>query len=213
MNRFETLSMNQTATSLPGDTIPPHNYHPVDNRVPGNGAVWVGIFAEMSEFALMFVIYFIAKVHYPELFNQGPLTLNTTAGALNTLSLLTSSYFVVKAMQSLRMGQIQRSIRWLWGTLLAAAVYLAIKTWEYSWNADNGLSANTNLFYTVYYYMTLNHFLHVFWGGGAILWAIIRLKKGHYTAEHHEGLEAVACYWHMIDLVWIIIFPLLYVLR
>ncbi|MCW8887290.1 MAG: hypothetical protein OQK12_18860, partial [Motiliproteus sp.] len=86
---------------------------PADNRVPGNGAIWVGIFAEMSEFALMFLVYFLAKVHYPEFFDQGPLQLNTTAGVLNTLALLTSSYFVAKAMQSVRMGYNQRAIRWL----------------------------------------------------------------------------------------------------
>lgn len=186
---------------------------PADNRIPGNGAVWVGIFAEMSEFALMFLVYFIAKVHYPEYFNDGPLRLNTLAGTLNTLSLLTSSYFVAKAMGSVRAGRIQTAIRWLWGTVAAALTYLLIKSWEYVWNTEQGIEVDTNLFFTVYYYMTFNHFLHVFWGGGAILWAIFRLKSGYYTADHYEGMEAIASYWHMIDLVWIIIFPLLYVLR
>ncbi|MCW8884609.1 MAG: cytochrome c oxidase subunit 3 family protein [Motiliproteus sp.] len=186
---------------------------PADNRVPGNGAVWVGIFAEMTEFALMFLVYFIAKVHYPEYFDEGPLKLNTTAGVLNTLALLTSSFFVAKAMSSVRKGNIQLAIRWLWGTVASAVAYLLIKTWEYYWNIQQGIEVDTNLFFTVYYYMTFNHFLHVFWGGGAILWAIWRLKSGFYTAEKHEGMEAIACYWHMIDLVWIIIFPLLYVLR
>ncbi|MEH6627163.1 MAG: cytochrome c oxidase subunit 3 family protein [Motiliproteus sp.] len=189
------------------------DYSPQDRRVPGNGAVWVGIFAEMSEFALMFLVYFIAKVHYPEVFDQGPLRLHTTAGVLNTLALLTSSYCVAKAMKSVRMDRIPQAIRWLWGTIIAAVAYLIIKAWEYQWNIEQGIEVDTNLFFTVYYYMTFNHFLHVFWGGGAILWAIMRLKNGGYTAERHEGMEAIASYWHMIDLVWIVIFPLLYVLR
>ncbi len=193
--------------------VEPREVLPADNRIPGNGAVWVGIFAEMSEFALMFLVYFIARVHYPEIFNQGPLQLNTTAGVLNTLALLTSSYFVAKAMGAVRMGRITQAIRWLWGTIAAAVFYLLVKAWEYSWNTDQGIEVGTNVFFTVYYYMTFNHFLHVAWGGGAILWAIFRLRSGGYTAENHEGMEAIACYWHMIDLVWIIIFPLLYVLR
>ncbi|OMH25852.1 cytochrome c oxidase subunit 3 family protein [Motiliproteus sp. MSK22-1] len=193
---------NQTAERLPRD-----------NRIPGNGAVWVGIFAELSEFALMFLVYFIAKVHYLELFREGPVALNTTAGVLNTLALLTSSYFVAKAMSCVRMGRIKTAINWLWGTIGAAIFYLLVKGWEYFWNNAQGIEVDTNVFFTLYYYMTFNHFLHVAWGGGAILWAIFRLKTGGYTAEDHEGMEAIACYWHMIDLVWIIIFPLLYVLR
>ncbi|MCG8427234.1 MAG: hypothetical protein MI754_07765, partial [Chromatiales bacterium] len=69
---------------------------PVVGRVPGNMAIWVAIFSEMSEFALMFIVCFLAKVHYPELFHTGPTKLNTLAGTLNTLALLSSSYFVAK---------------------------------------------------------------------------------------------------------------------
>ena len=192
---------------------PPVSFLPKPNRIPGNGAVWVGIYAEMTEFALMFLVYFIAKVFHQEVFNQGPLQLNTLAGTLNTLALLTSSYCVAKAVACVRMSRIATAIRWLWGTIICAMFYLMVKTWEYYWNIEQGIEIETNLFFTVYYYMTFNHFLHVGWGGGAILWAIYRLKKGAYSADSHEGLEAIACYWHMIDLVWIIIFPLLYVLR
>lgn len=193
--------------------VPPVNFLPKPNRIPGNGAVWVGIYAEMTEFALMFLVYFIAKVFHQEVFNQGPLQLNTLAGTLNTLALLTSSYCVAKAVASVRMNRIITATRWLWGTIICAVFYLVVKTWEYYWNIEQGIGIETNLFFTVYYYMTFNHFLHVGWGGGAILWAIYRLKSGAYTADNHDGLEAIACYWHMIDLVWIIIFPLLYVLR
>ena len=140
---------------------------PKDNRIPGNGAVWVGIYAEMSEFALMFLVYFIAKVHYLEVFNQGPLQLNTQAGTLNTLALLTSSYCVAKAMACVRKNRIDMAVRWLWGTIACALFYLVIKAWEYQWNMEHGIEIETNVFFTVYYYMTFNHFLHVAWGGGS----------------------------------------------
>lgn len=186
---------------------------PVPGRIPGNQAIWVGIFAEMTEFALMFVAYFIARAHYLDLFQEGPPFLNTLAGTLNTLVLISSSYFVAKAMVAIRQGRPQTSIRWLWLTIVCGVAYLVIKFWEYEWNSAHGIASDTNLFFTVYYYMTFNHLLHVGWGSGAILWAIFRLRTGGYTAENHEGLEAVASYWHMIDLAWIVIFPLLYVLR
>lgn len=186
---------------------------PADNRIPGNKAIWVGIFSEMSEFGLMFLVYFIAKVHYPDLFNEGPLQLNTLAGTLNTLVLLSSSYFVAKAMHAMRLNQQQQSVRWLWLAIACGCIYLLVKHWEYQWNTSQGIEVKTNLFFGVYYYMTFNHLLHVGWGAAALLWGIVRIKTGAYSPEHHEGLEAIASYWHMIDLVWVIIFPLLYVLR
>jgi len=182
-------------------------------RIPGNLAIWVGILSEMSEFAMMFIVYFIAKVHHPELFYEGPTRLNTLAGTLNTLVLLTSSYCVAKAMVAIRRDQQRLCVRWLLRAVLAGGIYLVIKLLEFRWNAQQGIHSDTNLFYTVYYYMTFNHLLHVGWASIAVLWVAIRVRMGIYTAAQHEGLEAVASYWHMIDLAWIVIFPLLYVLR
>ncbi|MEW8070179.1 MAG: cytochrome c oxidase subunit 3 family protein [Candidatus Thiodiazotropha endolucinida] len=186
---------------------------PTKNHVPGNMAIWVGILSEMTEFALMFIVYFIAKVHNPEFFADGPLRLNTTAGVLNTLVLLSSSYFVIKAIKSIRIGRIDQCQRWLWSAVAMGMLYLIIKFYEYQWNSDRGLATDTDIFFTVYYYTTFNHLLHVGWGSGAILWAIMGIRMGGITQQNHSGLEAVAVYWHMIDLAWIVIFPLLYVLR
>jgi len=186
---------------------------PKSGRIPGNMAIWVAIFSEMTEFAIMFFCVFLAKVHYPEVFAQGIDKVNTMAGMLNTLALLSSSYFVAKAVFSIRQDKVDKAIRWMWFSVGSACLYLVIKFWEYHWNIAQGYEINTDVFFTVYYYITFNHFLHVFWGGGALLWGIYRLKTGAYSSEDHEGLETIASYWHMIDLAWIIIFPLLYVLR
>jgi cytochrome c oxidase subunit 3 len=182
-------------------------------NIPGSLAIWSAILAEMSEFAIMFIVYFLAKVHNPVLFNEGPARLSTFAGASNTLLMLTSSFFVVRAVIAIRQGNAVNSARWLWGAVLCGALYLVIKYFEYQWNTTQGLSTETNIFYAVYYYVTFNHFLHVGWGSAAIVWVIYRLNTGVYTRESHEGLLNVAVYWHMIDLAWITIFPLLYVIR
>lgn len=199
------------AAALTG--APPLDGLPVPGRIPGNPAIWVGIFSEMSEFGVMFLAFFIAQVHYPEVFAVGPQQLNTTAGVVNTLVLLSSSFFVARAMVAIRLGRRQACIRWLWAAIGAGVAYLVVKYLEYRWNAAHGITIDTNPFFAVYYYMTFNHLLHVGWGSGAILWALMRLKMGAYDAENHEGLEAVAVYWHMIDLAWIVMFPLVYVLR
>ncbi|MEE9352002.1 MAG: cytochrome c oxidase subunit 3 family protein [Thiotrichaceae bacterium] len=181
--------------------------------IPGNWAIWAAILAEMSEFAIMFIVYFLAKVHNPEVFAEGPTRLNTLAGTSNTLIMLTSSFFVVRAVIAIRENKPTESARWLWGAALLGGLYLVIKYFEYQWNTAQGLETETNIFYAVYYYVTFNHFLHVGWGSVAILWVIYRLNTGIYTKDEHEGLLNVAVYWHMIDLAWITIFPLLYVIR
>ena len=181
--------------------------------IPGSLAIWAAILAEMSEFAIMFIVYFLAKVHNPELFAVGPEKLNTLAGTVNTLLMLTSSFFVVRALIAIRNNKPITSARWLWGAVIAGVLYLIIKYFEYQWNTAQGLETETNIFYGVYYYVTFNHFLHVGWGSAAIVWVIYRLNTGIYTQQSHEGLLNVAVYWHMIDLAWITIFPLLYVIH
>jgi cytochrome c oxidase subunit 3 len=184
-----------------------------NEAIPGSMAIWFAILAEMSEFAIMFIVFFIAKVHNPELFHEGPTRLNTLAGTTNTLIMLTSSFFVVRAVLAIRDNKPKQSSRWLWGAVVCGIIYLIIKAFEYQWNTAQGLATETNIFYAVYYYVTFNHFLHVGWGSVGLVWVIYRINTGIYTSTEHEGLINMALYWHMIDLAWITIFPLLYVIR
>ena len=182
-------------------------------KIPGNIPIWVGILSELTEFGIFFVAYFIAKFYYPEVFIQGPQSLHTSLGVTNTIVLLTSSYFMAKAMANIRLDNKVKCELYLWLAFLCGCLYLIIKTWEFYWNDLQGFGPSTSEFFTVYYYMTFNHFLHVGWASCAILWVIFRLRSGAYSAKENSGLEALAVYWHMIDLMWILIFPLLYVLR
>ena len=184
-----------------------------DANVPGNMAVWVLIFAELTEFAFFFVLFLVAKANDSAAFSEGALQLNTTAGIWNTLILLTSSYFMARAIAAIRRDDSRRCLLWLAMVLIMGLAYCGVKAWEYQWNLEAGISVRTNTFFSVYYYLTFNHLLHVLIGMCCMLWIAVRTLMGSYSAQEHEGLESAACYWHMIDLAWIIIFPLLYVLR
>ncbi len=184
----------------------------IDDRTPGSIAVWILIYAELTEFALFFLVYLITRAHNPELFSAGPAQLNTAAGIANTLALITSSFCMARAMAAIRRNNPQRCMHWLWLTLACAATYCGIKGWEYLWNSAHDVYTRKNLYFTLYYYLTFNHLLHVLMGMVIISWMLFRTRLGSYSATDHEGLENGACYWHMIDLVWIIIFPLIYVL-
>lgn len=184
-----------------------------DDKIPGNIAVWILIYAELTEFALFFIIFLFARAANLELFSEGPAQLHTSSGAINTLILLTSSFFVARAVQAIKVDNLKLCQRWLWLTLAAGATYVLVKLFEYDINAENGIDSTTNLFFTIYYYLTFNHLLHVLMGMCTIGWVLGRSYVIPYSKDDHEGLESAACYWHMVDIVWIVIFPLLYVLR
>jgi cytochrome c oxidase subunit 3 len=186
---------------------------PAEGRIPGNKGIWVGIYCEMTEFALMFIVYFLARAHHPQAFSEGPVRLATVAGTMNTLFMVTSSWFVARAMLAIRAAAPRACLRWLFGALAMAVGYLVVKFVEFQWYGEQGIGGSTSIFFTVYYYLAFNHLVHVFWGSLGMLWVMARTWMGAYSPADHEGLEAFASYWHTIDLAWLIIFPLLYVWR
>ena len=195
----------------PGAVPPSLTFDP--QRIPGNRGIWVGIFCVLVEFGLMFLVYFIARAHHPEAFVAGPQRLSTLSGAANTAVLLTSGWFAVKAVDAIRRDDARRALRWLLITFAAGLGYPIVKFFEIRWNLAHGIDGNAGIFFTVYYYLTLNHLVHACWGLLGLGWVIARTRLGYYSAAEHGGLEAAAVYWHTTDLIWLIIFPLLYVLR
>lgn len=197
--------MSSTAESTP--------YTPVENGIPGNRGIWAGILSEMTEFALLFGVYFIARAHFPDAFRSGPAQLSTLAGTFNTLLMISGSYFVANAVIAIRQNRQAAGTRWLFLVLAAACGYFITKYFEFQWNASQGITGKSGIFFTVYYYLTFTHMVHVLWGLIGLLWVIVRNRMGAYSPQDHEGLEAFASYWHATDLAWLVIFPLLYVLR
>ncbi|MCB1960914.1 MAG: cytochrome c oxidase subunit 3 family protein [Rhodocyclaceae bacterium] len=186
---------------------------PAERRIPGNKGIWVGIYCELTEFALMFIVYFIARAHHPEAFRAGPQQLSALAGVTNTLIMLTSSYFVARALLAMRQDHARRCLCWLGAALLTGLGYPLVKYFELRWNVAHGLSGNGEVFQMTYYYLTFNHLVHVSWGLLGMLWVMLRTAMGAYSSRDHAGLEAFACYWHATDLIWLMIFPLFYVLH
>jgi len=186
---------------------------PEAGRIPGNRGMWAGILAEMTEFALLFGVYFVARVHFPQAFRDGPLQLNLYAGTFNTLLMISGSYGVARAVIAIRASRPMASLRWLLLVLFAGCGYFVTKYFEFRWNAQHGVSGGSDVFFTVYYYLSFTHMVHVGWGILGLLWVMARTRGGAYTPQEHSGMEAFASYWHATDLVWLIIFPLLYLLR
>lgn len=185
----------------------------IHGRIPGNTGIWVGIFCVLVEFLMLFIVYFIAKAHHPEAFLIGPDKLVTLAGMAITLFLLTSGYCMVKAVNAIRCDEYKASLRWILGAILLGFGYPIVKYFEIRWNIANGIDGEAGVFYTVYYYLTLNHLVHVSWGLMGLTWVAVRTGLGVYSSQDYSGLEAAALYWHTTDIIWLVIFPFFYILR
>jgi cytochrome c oxidase subunit 3 len=181
-------------------------------RIPGNKGIWVGITCEFVEFLVLFVVYFVARAHFPDAFEQGAERLSRTAGTVITLLMLTSSFFIACSVATMRAGHSRRSLYWLLAGLVVALGYPVAKYFEIRWNLAHGINGESGIFFTVYYYLTFNHLVHAVWGILGILWVLARHVTGGYSAEDYSGLESLASYWHATDIIWLIIFPFFYVL-
>lgn len=191
---------------------PPAAHPATGGRIPGSKAMWVGIFCEITEFALLFAVFFVARAHNPEAFQAGPERLSLLAGTGYTLMLLTSGWCVARALHAMRAGQRSTCVRWMVAGFVFGLGYPAIKIFELQRNFAQGLDGDAGVFIVSYYYLTFTHLVHVFWGLLGMLWVITRTGFGAYTQEEHSGLEAFACYWHVTDMIWLMIFPMFYIL-
>jgi len=186
---------------------------PEAKLLPGDLAIWFFIFMELLVFGVFFIVYAVMRIENIELFNEYQQTLNRELGLANTLLLISSSYFVVRAVQAIRQNHADACVHWLYAALAGGGGFLILKSLEYNEKFSAGISLSTNTFYMFYLSLTLFHFLHVILGMLILFAVAIKAKRGAYTAVNHTGVETAASYWHMVDLVWIILFPLVYIIR
>lgn len=188
---------------------------PVDpdaHKLPGDLAMWFFILAEMTVFAIFFFGYCWMYYSNTELFVSGQETLHPIAGLINTIALITSSYLVALAMIAAKNGNARLCQRGLLAAVLISVVYVVTKLWEYSILFEEGYRLSTNAFYMFYFFITGFHFVHVLLGMVILLIMTSSLRAPDYLPKNLSSLESGACYWHMVDLVWIILFPLMYVI-
>jgi nitric oxide reductase NorE protein len=187
---------------------------------PGDYAVWIIIYVELLTFALFFLGYAISRKADIELFNGSQEILSQTSGFINTFILITSSYFVVKAVNVIKNMTHEnykefniKASKWLLFALACGGSFLIIKITEFSHIFGLGINLSTNKFFMFYILLTGFHFMHVLLGSIILFNIYQKTKLYGYTPDDHKGFESGASYWHMVDLLWIVLFPLIYIIR
>jgi nitric oxide reductase NorE protein len=182
-------------------------------HLPGDLAMWFFILAELSVFAILILAFAVTQALKPQMFSESRLLLNTSTGLAMTLSLLTAGLFAALAQEQVRHSRPRHSAVFLLMALLAASVYVVLKLTEYRHLLASGLGMEHNTFFTLYWILTGFHFLHVLLGMVILGWLAERCRRGLYDASKRSGFESGVLYWHMVDLIWVLLFPLVYVLN
>lgn len=188
----------------PGGVAPRH--------LPGDLAMWFFILAELSVFAILILVFAVTQALKPQLFSESRLLLNTSTGLAMTLSLLTAGLFAALAQAQVRRSRPRHGAVWLLAALFVASVYVVLKVTGYRHLLASGLGMEHNTFFTLYWILTGFHFLHVLLGMFILGWLAERCRRGLYDASNRSGFESGVLYWHMVDLIWVVLFPLVYVL-
>ena len=180
---------------------------------PGDFGIWVIIYVEFITFAALFIGYAFSRRANLEMFNQSQLLLDQKSGFINTLVLITSSWFVVKAVQAIKNNNSKLSANWLLGAIGVGSIFIVVKIMEFSDKIEQGINLSTNTFFMFYIMLTVFHFLHVILGLIILFNIYKKTKAGGYSDKDHVGMETGASYWHLVDLLWIVLFPLVYIMR
>ncbi|MEQ1664364.1 MAG: cytochrome c oxidase subunit 3 family protein [Bdellovibrionales bacterium] len=184
--------------------------------------VWLFLCTEILMFGGLFVGYIIYHGRYPEMFAEGAKHLDWRLGALNTIVLLISSYTMASGIHYAQINDRAKSLRALGITVLCALIFLVVKYFEYHHKIEVGLlpgkyfafqgaeHANLAMYFSFYFLMTGLHGSHVVAGICLILWVMKRTAKEEFNSDFYTPVESVGLFWHLVDLIWIYLFPLLY---
>lgn len=181
-------------------------------RLPGDLAMWFFILAELTVFAILFIGFAVSEQLNQAMFTAGKAQLHQISGLINTLTLITSSYFVALALSTMHQGNGKQATKLLIIAKLIACIYIGVKVWEYLSLIEQGIDIETNTFFTLYFMITFFHLMHVLLGMVILVFVAIKASKNEYNDDNISGFESGASYWHMVDMLWIILFPLIYVI-
>ncbi|TRW82078.1 cytochrome c oxidase subunit 3 family protein [Mycolicibacterium sp. 018/SC-01/001] len=179
-------------------------------RVPAENGTWVFLFGDMVVFGAFFVTFLVERATAPDVFDHARTTLHIGIGVTNTVVLLTSSLCVVLALNAMRSAQRTLATRAAVAAIGCGLLFIALKITEYVALAEAGHGPGANHFYLYYVILTGLHLFHVCLGLGALTFLATQTRRLDLSATRTALVEGAACFWHLVDLLWIFLFALLY---
>lgn len=195
----------------------PKPHHPVydyDSGPPvdrGKFAVWLFLATEVMFFTGLIGTYIVLRMGSAE-WPDPHQRLAVDVTAVNTFLLITSSWFMVRSLQAIQEGNQRGLIGWLGATILGGTVFVSVQAYEYLELIHHGSTPNVDIFWSTFYAMTGFHGLHVVIG---VIWLTcvwVAALRGKYSAKRHLPVELAGLYWHFVDLVWVVLFTIVYLI-
>lgn len=224
--------MSTVSTHATGEHHHAHHFESAEAEYEASKfGTWAFLATEILMFGGLFVGYIIFHQRYPEMFHAGSQFLDWKLGALNTIVLLVSSLTMALSIYYAQHNDKQKTLLNLYVTLICGGIFMCVKYIEYSHKIHMGLLpghlfhphgegveavahqfSNLGMYFGFYFTMTGLHGSHVLAGMGLITWLIVRTHRGEFNSKYWTPLECVGLFWHLVDLIWIYLFPLLYLI-
>ena len=189
--------------------------------------MWFFLTTEILFFGGVLLAYWVYRILYPEAWALGAAQQNKWFGGINTIVLIISSLTMALAVRNAQLGRRRGQVLMLVLTLIFGCTFIGVKMVEYHehykegllpgaawhWNEVPALAPKVQLFMSFYWSMTGLHALHMVIGAGLLIWIISRAARGHFSPEYYGPVEVMGLYWHFVDIVWIFLFPFLYLIH
>jgi cytochrome c oxidase subunit III len=202
-----------------------HHFDTLDQQAEATTlGMWVFLVTEVLFFGGLFLVYTVYRTWYPQAFAAASHELDVTLGTINTAVLITSSLTMALAVHAAQLGERKTLMIFLVATMALGGVFLGIKGVEYyhkfvehhvpgpSFQFEKEYFRHAQIFFSLYFMMTGLHALHMVIGFGIMLWMLVWAWNGTITKAYHSPIEISGLYWHFVDIVWIFLFPLLYLI-
>jgi cytochrome c oxidase subunit 3 len=202
-----------------------HHFDNMDQqRDASTLGMWAFVVQEALFFGGLFTAYLVYRFLYPQAFVLGSHELDIRLGGINTAVLITSSLTMAMAVWAAQTGKRKALVGFLSATLVLGLAFLVVKYFEYAAKFEHHLvpgaqfsfpgaeGDHVELFFSLYFAMTGMHAIHMIIGAGLLIWYIFLAARGRFTADYSHPIELFGLYWHFVDIVWIFLFPLLYLL-
>lgn len=187
--------------------------------------MWLFLVTEVLFFGGMFFAYTLYRMWYPDAWVAASHHLNIPLGGANTIVLIGSSLTMAMAVRAAQLGERRQQMLFIALTMILGFVFLGVKVVEYSDKFEHHLipgpgfqfegpfARQAQIYFSLYFAMTGMHALHMIIGAGLLTWLFIKAKQGTFTRQYNTPVELVGLYWHFVDIVWIFLFPLLYLIH